>query len=255
MPLKPNEKRAAKAILIIRIILAIHFVSLISGYFEYNLLNRLLNGTELTPIEIHLNILRQYVIYIIYAVAHVISIVFFIQWFRRAYYNLHQKIHYLNYKEGWAAGSWFIPIINLYRPYLIMRELFLETEEFLHKRNVPSIGKPRQTGYIWWWPCWLLTLFISNTIFQLSLEAKAIDLIIKLSLAEMGNTVLRMILCLITVRMIKEYASLERQLASLDKEETAGKNPDTPYFAEGLLNGVAEKESQVAERQNHSTGP
>ncbi len=63
-------------------------------------------------------------------------------WFRRAYFNLHQKVSYLSHSEGWAAGSWFVPIVNLYRPYQIMKEIYVETKELFTKR-----GLSEKVGY------------------------------------------------------------------------------------------------------------
>jgi len=65
----------------------------------------------------------------IYFIFYSISVITFIMWFRRAYFNLHQKVNHLSYSEGWAAGSWFVPIINLYRPYQIMKEIYIETKK------------------------------------------------------------------------------------------------------------------------------
>jgi len=31
----------------------------------------------------------------------------------------------LKYKETWAIWSWFIPVINLWRPYQIMKEIYI----------------------------------------------------------------------------------------------------------------------------------
>ncbi|MDR0666202.1 MAG: DUF4328 domain-containing protein [Campylobacteraceae bacterium] len=133
--LKPNEQRAKKAIILIWIVLILEIVSFISSYMQYDLLQTFANGGYISPEAADANDNREQIIGIFCLIAYIISAVTFIMWFRRAYYNLHQEADSLLYAEGWAAGSWFIPIINLYRPYKIMKELYVKTKELLQKRG------------------------------------------------------------------------------------------------------------------------
>ncbi len=89
--LRPNEQRAKNAIVLIWIILALEIASLISGYFQYDLLNTVANGGEISTETANANDSREQIVGIIYMIAYIISGIMFIQWFRRAYYNLHQK--------------------------------------------------------------------------------------------------------------------------------------------------------------------
>lgn len=40
-------------------------------------------------------------------------------------------IRNLSHDESWAAGSWFVPILNLFRPVSIMKEMYVRPKEFL----------------------------------------------------------------------------------------------------------------------------
>ena len=55
------------------------------------------------------------------------SMVAFIMWFRRAYANLHRldNVVILNHTEGWAAGAWFVPILNLFQLAMYLRYNYL----------------------------------------------------------------------------------------------------------------------------------
>ena len=134
--LKPNGQRAKNAITLIWIVLVLEIVLLISGYFQYDLLQTAANGSEISIETATANDTREQIIGIIFLIAYIISAVTFIQWFRRAYYNLHLKVNHLSRTEGWAAGSWFVPIVSLYRPYHIMKELYQETRELLVKKGL-----------------------------------------------------------------------------------------------------------------------
>lgn len=61
-----------------------------------------------------------------------------IMWFRRAYHNPYKiGISYLSYSEGWAAGAWFVPFMNLVRPFTIMKEIWNKTQEVPRNENEP----------------------------------------------------------------------------------------------------------------------
>ena len=47
----------------------------------------------------------------------------FLVWFHRAYVNLSIAHGTTMYAPGWAIGVWFIPVLNLWRPYFMTSEL------------------------------------------------------------------------------------------------------------------------------------
>ena len=219
--LKPNEQRAKNAITLIWIVLALEIVSLISGYFQYDLLQTAANGGEISTETATANDTREQIIGIIYLIAYIISAVTFIQWFRRAYYNLHLRVNHLSQTEGWAAGSWFVPIVSLYRPYQIMKELYQETRELLVKKGL-SINENFSTGFLgWWWTLWIINNAIGQFIFRYSMKAESIDELTISTVASMIGNVVGIPLALITVKVIKDYANVEPLIIEIkDEEET-----------------------------------
>jgi hypothetical protein len=219
--LKPNEQRAKNAITLIWIVLALEIVSLISGYFQYDLLQTAANGGEISTETATANDTREQIIGIIYLIAFVISGVTFIQWFRRAYYNLHLRVNHLSQTEGWAAGSWFVPIVSLFRPYQIMKELYQETKELLVKKGL-SINENFATGSLgWWWTLWIINSAIGQFVFRYSMKAESIDEFTISTVASMIGNVVGIPLALITVKVIKDYANVEPLIIEIkDEEET-----------------------------------
>ena len=100
---------------------------------QYNLLLDLDQGLYVSEEDLTLNDLREFGIGIAAIIIQVFSIVTFIRWFRRAYFNTHSRALNPAYEEGWAAGSWFVPILNLFRPYQIMKEIDKETSNLIAK--------------------------------------------------------------------------------------------------------------------------
>lgn len=217
--LRPNGQRAKNAITLIWIILILEIASLISGYFQYNLLQAAANGAEISIEEANSNDSREQVIGILYLIAFIISSVTFIQWFRRAYFNLHQKVDYLSYTEGWAAGSWFVPILHLYRPYQIMREIYRKTEDLLISNRVDFGINLSMSSLAWWWAFWIINNFIGQFVYRYSLKAESIDELITLTVAGMLSNLVGIPLAILAVKVIKNYANVEPMLSELKRED------------------------------------
>ena len=211
--LKLNEQRSKNAIILIWIVFAMEIISFISSFMQYILIQEAANGEVISVEYANSNDSREQIVGIIYMVAYFISGVTFIQWFRRAYFNLHLKVNRLSQNEGWAAGSWFVPIVNLYRPYQIMKELFVETN-FFFKRNEISVNKDFATVSLsMWWTLWIINNFLGQFIFKYSMRAETIDELTISTIANMVSNVLGIPLAIITIRIIKEYSSVERLLS------------------------------------------
>jgi hypothetical protein len=221
--LKPNGQRAKNAITLIWIVLAMEIVSLVSGYFQYDLLQTAANGAEISMETATANDTREQIIAIVFLIAYIISAVTFIQWFRRAYFNLHLKVNHLSHTEGWAAGSWFVPIVNLYRPYQIMKELYQETKDLLTKKGL-SFNQKFTTGSLgWWWTLWIISNIIGQIVFRYPSET--IDELIGGTVASMIGNIVGIPLALITVKVIKDYSNVEPLLNEIkDEDETTTHN-------------------------------
>lgn len=138
MELRDNQKRAKQTIVFFYIFLALLMLTIVATYselvFEY-----LLNLAE-----------KNYPVIIVIGFSYLACIILFIRWFHRAYYNLHQLRLEFNvkcsYEPSWAVFAWFVPIIGFFRPYTIMKEIWIGMQK---KANVTQI-KSRMILRIWW---------------------------------------------------------------------------------------------------------
>ncbi|AWW30593.1 DUF4328 domain-containing protein [Echinicola strongylocentroti] len=217
--LRPNQKRAKLAQLFIYIIIVFHAVSIISGYMQYELLS---NAAEsgITDQEAELNDLRETVIAVLIVVTYVVSVIVFLNWFRRAYFNLHLLMsERLEFSEGWAVGAWFVPLINLYRPYRIMMELFDETESYLRRKKV-KFDAPYQEGLvISWWITWILGGLIGRISWRVYANADTIDEFVEMTIIDMITSGIIMVSGLLVTKLIKDYSQLEQVLAEHNNSE------------------------------------
>lgn len=81
--------------------------------------------------------------------------VLFIVWFYRAYANLGALgAGELRYGTGWAAGAWFVPILNLFRPKQIADDIWRASDPELGEPGAWRSG-PVPVVYGVWWTAWL----------------------------------------------------------------------------------------------------
>jgi hypothetical protein len=215
--LRYNGYRAKTAVTLIWIVMFLDIISFISGYFQLNLILRVEDGIAVSASEIDSNDTREQGIAIFYLIAYIISGIVFIQWFRRAYFNLHQKKEFLSFSEGWAAGSWFVPIVSLYRPLQIMKELYEETRDFLITKG-ETFQKDLTTNFLGlWWTLWIVNNLIGQIIFRI--DADTLPVLKGVTLLSLAGNAIGIILAFVTVKVIRDYAEAEEVLFRM-KEET-----------------------------------
>lgn len=216
--LRQNNSRAKAAIALIWVVLVLEIISLVSGYFQYELLLNIEDGVHVSASEISANDIREQSLAVLMLLALLVSAVTFIQWFRRAYFNLHQRCENLMYSEGWAAGSWFVPIIGFYRPFQIMRELYEQTNFYLLSRGA-TLKRELSTGLLgFWWTLWILNNVLGQVIFRMSDDPDTFGEIKAIATLGMVNNILGVILAVVTLRVIKDYSEAESIFYDLKEE-------------------------------------
>lgn len=210
--LRPNSDRSTTAVVLIWAVLFMEIVQLLSSIMQYKLLKTIQSGGEYSANALTTNDMREGLVAILYLLVYIISGITFIRWFRRAYFNLHLRTSPLTYDEGWAAGSWFVPIINLYRPYQIMQELYVETKKIL-RNGTEAPGCNLETSSLGiWWALWLINGVLGNIVFRVFKDADTVDQLLTSTVLEMITSIIGIPLALLTIKVIRDYAKAEKQL-------------------------------------------
>lgn len=94
----------------------------------------------------------------LFAVTSVLAL----KWIHRANFNARQLgAEGMRFTPGWAVGSYFIPIVNLWKPYQAMKEIWKASSSPANWQGAPSgalLG-------IWWF-LWLLSTFANYAVFR-----------------------------------------------------------------------------------------
>lgn len=218
--LRPNDQRAKAAIILIYTIMALDVLSAVSGIMQYQLLDKANNLGGVSTEEANANDLREQVIGYVFMATYIVSVVMFIRWFRRAYYNLHQLPVSVLFTEGWAAGAWFTPILNLFRPYQIMKELYTESRSYLQRKEVSFTHLSSTTMIGVWWALWVVSGVLGQIVFRTTMNADTIDEMITSTIFGIVDNAIGIPLGLVTIKVIKDYAAAEPLLATAAAQVT-----------------------------------
>tara|TARA_R110000868_G_scaffold411789_1_gene711107 strand:- start:84052 stop:84732 length:681 start_codon:yes stop_codon:yes gene_type:complete len=123
-------------------------VAVVYGYHQYELLVSAKNGVDVNMDEAGSILVHQLMIKVAQLGFRVIVGIQFLMWVYRMSRNAHcVKTGKPTSSPGWAVGCYFIPILNMWKPYLIMKEIY---EAF---RQRPSYSKVLPL----WWTAWVLS--------------------------------------------------------------------------------------------------
>lgn len=225
--LKKNEDRANIAVVLLYVMVGIEIISAVSSYLQYNLLNGMRNGIFVSESAANANDTREQIIAIVYLIVFFISIITFIQWFRRAYYNLHLRTQQLRHSEGWAAGAWFVPIFNLYAPVQIMLDLYEESKSVLRKAGFTEEFDLPKILIGFWWALWLLSNIVSNFSSRLGDDNFEIDKLINSTIGSIVSNILSIGAAILLITIIRKYSKVEPLLRDMRSEiDSIGQNEE-----------------------------
>jgi hypothetical protein len=101
----------------------------------------------------------------------------FIVWFHRAYKNVPAlwPRHHLWRKPGWAIGAWFVPIVSLFFPFVMMREVWRAGDPHAHPDGWQDSERPVAALLGVWWGLWLCANLLGNGVGRLSWDPKDVS--------------------------------------------------------------------------------
>ena len=213
LDLKHNSQRAQWTIYIFYGICALNLIAILSEYLELRLLERAQAGAYISQEEANANDLRQIIIGVVQTLTYLASAVLFLSWFRRAYGNLHRLREYrLQYSENMAIWSFFIPFINVVRPFRIAQEVAFTTKQVVNNElpGYQSALYPPVVGI--WWGLFLGSKALGSAAAQLVAKGDSVDQMITSAQVYIVSDSLDIAAAAITILMIKQISKDEEQL-------------------------------------------
>jgi hypothetical protein len=215
-----------KGLLIATLILAV--VAVISGVLEIELLSRMARGYGYTMEKAARNDLRQRLVGILQVLLFYGTAVPFLIWFHRMHKNLPSLGQTgLIFTPGWAVGFFFVPFLNLVRPFQAMREIWrgsdpgrLELDVTSDEPGVPNrLGTPPLVG--WWWALYLIFNVVAGMTGQFYLYASKTQSFPELRAASVLMVVADLLLilsALVAIRLVGRLTRWQAQRVELIRQ-------------------------------------
>jgi Domain of unknown function (DUF4328) len=219
-PFVSGHSRARLAVMFLAINIALDLVSVASLLLQAQLLLKVRAGEEITQAEALANDSRLELISWLQAVVYFITTILFLMWIHRAYRNLKALgARTTAYSPGWAVGYFFVPFLNLVRPYEVVKEIWRDSnpdvglpDDLVRQRGL-SLGQYSSTSPLigLWWGFWLASKLITYITSRLSTDASKPDDILAATYVFILGEALNVVAAIALILVIKRIDGMQEE--------------------------------------------
>ncbi len=215
-PFTSGHSRAQWVAALLLIIILIDVIAVIFDFSQIELLFRVQAGVAVGEAEVIANDSRQAMMGFVYFTAFFITAIAFCLWIHRAHRNLPALgAHDLKYSPAWAVGGFFVPILSLFRPYQVTKEIWKASDPNAGSgSNLDWHDAPTSPLIIWWWVTFLISSYAGYILLRMALSAETISDFMSLSVMTLVTDIVDIpaaILAIILVRTIDQCQGIKNQ--------------------------------------------
>jgi hypothetical protein len=182
-----------------------------SSLLQVQLLSRMQSGGIWTEEEANLNDLREQAIAVVSIAMGIVTGILFLKYLGRLNHNARAMgADDLSASPGWTIGYFFVPILNLFKPYQILQEIW--------KASDPEPGDLRQGTPLlgWWWGIRLLDIVANQVAFRLSMQPPGegpavIETLLTITWISLGAQILDAVLNLLSLFVIRRFQQRQEE--------------------------------------------
>lgn len=169
---------------------ALVLLTIPSALLQIGLLSRIERG-DFTEDELAANDAREAVLGLGISGLYLLTAVVFLVFLHRAYRNTVAFGHTPQHGLGWAVGAWFVPFLNLVRPFQIVREIWhasdpdTDAEQPITDQSPPLL--------VAWWASWIIMNIAGQITFRVSLNAETASSLRTATMLNIGNDLLTLV--------------------------------------------------------------
>ena len=175
---RPLRRRANWVIVLLVLgIVVVDVAAVVSGLMERSLLADIADGDLVTSSEADASDIRQAIVAGIQGTVFVLTCIAFLFWFSRAYRNLEPLgAGTRRFGQGWAVGSWFMPIVNIWFPKQIANDIWRASDPEAPRDQTSTWRNASVPGlYLAWWLAYVAMSWLYSSASRLMLRAEGIS--------------------------------------------------------------------------------
>ena len=217
--LKSNKTRGYTAIVLLIIAVIGELAASFAKYLQFNVLKNISEGVKVT--YEYANSIDQVVlaISIISVCIALIAIFSFIFWFSRVYHNLHKKVQGMKYSPGMAAGWWFVPLMNFYKPMELMKEASEKTKKLLSYNSISFNEMLSGKLITVWWLLHIGAIMISQITSRYFDPEGSLEVLIGSTIMCICNNFISIAFYCLSIKIIRDYSVYENVMMSQELNE------------------------------------
>ncbi|HET9221289.1 MAG TPA: DUF4328 domain-containing protein [Roseiflexaceae bacterium] len=204
-PFASAHSRAQWAVGLLALGIVLDLTAIGSDLLQIRLIAGIIAGQDIVDQEVAANDSRQQLIGIAQILVYILSAIAFLIWIHRAHRNLPALgARGLRFTPGWTVGWFFVPIMNLFRPYQVAKEIWRASDPETASSDGlawQSFGVPALIG--WWWGFWLLQNFAGQVVFRLTSGAETAEAFLTASWATLVSDGLSSIAAVLVILVIR----------------------------------------------------
>jgi predicted Zn finger-like uncharacterized protein len=176
-----------------------------SGWEEIQLLNDISSGRLISESQAGAIDFRQSVLGFTQFFLFVVTGIFFLSWVYRANCNARRLgAKGMRFSPGWSVGYFFIPVLNFWKPYQAMKEIWKASSN-------PKNWANQSVGLVLglWWTLWIVSSVLGHAAFRTSIQAKMVNEIILSSQLTFASDLISVPLCLVAIYIISRIYGMQ----------------------------------------------
>jgi hypothetical protein len=172
---RPYESTRGKATLAVWatiISLIVQIMILASLYWQHSLLQGAKNGIDIAPAAADANDSRQRSLQVVFVISALANLATLLIWIYGANANLRALgCPDVEFTPAWSVGWFFVPLLNFFKPYQVVREIWRGSDPSFYSGMVPS-----GTALIgWWWGLRICAAILGQLASLISNHAESVD--------------------------------------------------------------------------------
>jgi hypothetical protein len=205
--IKPFESGHTRALFVMIFLAAgilLNVVSIFSDFMQISMLSAVAAGRTISAEEADVNDSRQALIAIVQVLGYIVTAIGFLIWIHRAHRNLPALgAKNLEFTPGWAVGGFFVPFLNLFRPYKVMVEIW--------KASSPEFGVSDDISWEYaasspllgfWWGFWIISNILGRLVGKLSVGAKSADDFLSVTWLSIASNIVSMLAAVLAITVV-----------------------------------------------------
>ncbi|CAN5430443.1 MAG: DUF4328 domain-containing protein [Pyrinomonadaceae bacterium] len=173
---------------------------------------------------------------LLYLLVFILTVVAFLMWLHRAYRNLRALTTApLEASPGWAVGYWFIPFVNLVRPYQIVKETWSRSDPARDTSGTFLSSEPmRSTSLLGvWWGFWLPYNILGNISGRLTWRAETVGDYLTATWFDIASSVFGIVAGACAILVVRQINEMQETKAR--RHVPVGPPPPPASFTEPAL--------------------